>query len=651
MRKMITDKARKGHALVTALGITAVALVMLVSTASAEAIAGGGPFAYITNSASNNVSVIDTVTNNVTATVDVGSLPFGVAASPDGIKVYVANYLSNNVSVIDTATNTVTDTVNVGSLPFGIAVNPQGTRVYVANYLNNTVSVICTAADTVIATVDVGRGPWEVAVSPDGKKVYVTNFNNNNISVIDTATNTVITSINVGSLPFGVAVNPDGKKVYVTNADSNTVSVIDTAMSTVIATVNVGIGPWGVAVCPDGSKVYVANSDSNNVSVIDTTTNTVTATVNVGNLPCGIAVNPQGTKVYVANSNSNNVSVIDTATNTITATVNVGRLPVAFGQFIGPILVLPVANFSANVTSGYVPLTVQFNDSSKNISGWNWDFGDGFNSTEQNPMHNYSAAGNYIVNLTVSNVNGTDSKLATIDVQKSTPLITWSKPADIIYGTSLNSTQLNASGSVPGTFVYTPNNGNLLSTGTQTLHVDFTPNDTVNYSTASKNVSINVLKSTPTITWSKPADMTYGTPLCSAQLNASASVPGNFAYDPAAGTVLNEGIQTLRVVFTPTDATNCTTASKNVSINVLPVAAFSASPTSGAVPLTVLFTDKSAGSPNSWSWNFGDKSTSINENPIHTYSKAGTYTVNLTVKNAAGSNTKTISKYISVSRK
>ncbi len=77
------------------------------------------------------------------------------------------------------------------------------------------------------------------------------------------------------------------------------------------------------------------------------------------------------------------------------------------GKFIGTLQVtgtvtepvLPVANFSSNVTSGYAPLSVQFTDLSKNATGWNWNFGDGANSTEQNPIHTYSTAGNYTVTL------------------------------------------------------------------------------------------------------------------------------------------------------------------------------------------------------------------------------------------------------------
>jgi beta propeller repeat protein len=67
-----------------------------------------------------------------------------------------------------------------------------------------------------------------------------------------------------------------------------------------------------------------------------------------------------------------------------------------------------------------------------------------------------------------------------------------------------------------------------------------------------------------------------------------------------------------------------------------PVAVFSASPTSGNAPMKVNFTDKSTGSPTSWNWNFGDGANSTQQNPEHTYSTEGNYTVNLTVCKADG---------------
>ena len=74
---------------------------------------------------------------------------------------------------------------------------------------------------------------------------------------------------------------------------------------------------------------------------------------------------------------------------------------------------------------------------------------------------------------------------------------------------------------------------------------------------------------TPVITWTNPAAITYGSPLSGVQLNATANVPGTFAYGPAAGTVLNAGNgQSLNVTFTPSDTQNYTTAMKTVLINV-----------------------------------------------------------------------------------
>jgi len=122
----------------------------------------------------------------------------------------------------------VTATVPVGSSPYGVAVNPMGTKVYVENWGSDNISVIDTTTNTITATVTVGEYPTVGAVSPDGSKVYVTNRGEKgNVSVIDTATNTVTARVPVGNGPEGIAVSSDGKKVYVTNFLSDTVSVIE----------------------------------------------------------------------------------------------------------------------------------------------------------------------------------------------------------------------------------------------------------------------------------------------------------------------------------------------------------------------------------------------------------------------------------------
>ena len=77
-------------------------------------------------------------------------------------------------------------------------------------------------------------------------------------------------------------------------------------------------------------------------------------------------------------------------------------------------------------------------------------------------------------------------------IGKPAPIIAWNNPPDIVYGTPLSNTQLDATASVPGTFVYTPAAGTVLGVGTQTLTAFFTPTDNIDYTTTSANVSINV---------------------------------------------------------------------------------------------------------------------------------------------------------------
>ena len=164
--------------------------------------------------------------------------------------------------------------------------------------------------------------------------------------------------------------------------------------------------------------------------------------------------------------------------------------------------------------------------------------------------------------------NSSATKTVQLVVNQATPTITWATPAGITYGTALSAAQLNASASVPGTFVYTPAIGSVPAAGTDTLTVTFTPTDSTNYSTATATVQLAVSQTTPTITWSNPASITYGTALSATQLNATASVPGTLVYTPAAGSIPAAGNDTLSVTFTPTDTTDYTTATKTVTLTV-----------------------------------------------------------------------------------
>ena len=149
-----------------------------------------------------------------------------------------------------------------------------------------------------------------------------------------------------------------------------------------------------------------------------------------------------------------------------------------------------------------------------------------------------------------------------------TPPVTWAAPVPIAYGTPLGAAQLNATSTLAGTFTYSPAAGTLLAAGTHTLTATFTPADTTRWTERVETRTIVVNKATPAITWPTPAGIVYGTTLGAAQLNASTSVDGTFAYSPAAGTVLNAGSHTLSVTFTPADTANYTTATASVTLNV-----------------------------------------------------------------------------------
>ena len=233
----------------------------------------------------------------------------------------------------------------------------------------------------------------------------------------------------------------------------------------------------------------------------------------------------------------------------------------------------PVASFT-HACNG---LTCSFNASATDPDGtihsYLWAFSDGSGGSGATAIRQFAAAGTYAVTLTVFDNSGeTAVTNVTFEVNKTTPVISWSAPSAITYGTALSATQLNAGANVPGTFAYGPASGTVLGAGSQTLAVTFTPSDATHYATAAANVTLEVNKATPVITWSPPSAITYGAALTGTQLNASANMPGTFAYSPDAGTVLGAGSQMLSVTFTPADVSNYNGAAAGNSIVVAKIA-------------------------------------------------------------------------------
>jgi ELWxxDGT repeat protein len=110
----------------------------------------------------------------------------------------------------------------------------------------------------------------------------------------------------------------------------------------------------------------------------------------------------------------------------------------------------------------------------------------------------------------------------TLTISKATPILDWFNPAGVTYGTPLSRAQLDATGSVPGTYTYTPDAGTILKAGAgQILSVSFTPTDTVDYEVTSATVTITVARAPVTLTVSAPSGSYDGAPFTATALIVS----------------------------------------------------------------------------------------------------------------------------------
>ncbi len=309
-------------------------LLLWPSPQAARAQSIGNGMAYVTNYSSGTVSVIDTASNTVTATLAVGSGPERVAFTPDGSKAYVTNSLSNTVSVIDTSTNMVVATIPVGSSPAGEDISPDGTKVYVAT--TGAVWIVDTASDTVSGTFPVVGGnpgsPVNLAFTPDGSAVWVNGGCGNCITIFsypgNTSTGTVADVIgNAERLDF----LPDGSFAYANNGcgGCGNLQRISTASSSVVGTYSFGGFGNGLVVTPDGTSVYAGTQGGGNrILRFDPPSLSVTGSIPVDGPPEGFAMTPDGQRLYAAIvTTPGHVAVVDTATSAVAATIPVGDNP------------------------------------------------------------------------------------------------------------------------------------------------------------------------------------------------------------------------------------------------------------------------------------------------------------------------------------
>src|SRR5258708_4055277 len=359
MTKMTSKQAFRG-------GLTALAGILLCTVSFSLAAAQQSKLRIVqTNSAGDNIHIIDAATNKVVGEIKGIEAPHGVATAPDGSRIYISEQATNSVTVVDGKTLQVTKRIPLSGNPNLIDLTPDGRWLYVAIALtyddvsefpqikanaSGGVDVIDTASLANVKTIPLRGGVHDLNVTPDGKYVIVGNSRGakppaNVMSVVDTRTNEIAWTLPMSPAPSPMALtkNPDGStdKIYAQNGSLNGFAVLDFA--TRVSTNQIKLpdiapdkqnpfgGPaasHGIAVTSD-QKTLLVNSRLNSAlyaySLPDLK---LLGGVTLGGKGAGwLTITPDDQTAYVANEHTNNVSVIDIKSLKEIALIPVGYAP------------------------------------------------------------------------------------------------------------------------------------------------------------------------------------------------------------------------------------------------------------------------------------------------------------------------------------
>jgi len=329
------------------------------------------------------------------------------------------------------------------------------------------------------------------------------------------------------------------------------------------------------------------------------------------------------------------------------------------------VLLAPEASFHASITMACAGVTFNFTDDSTGAcDGWYWDFGDGSNSTDQNPSHAYASAANYTVSLTVSNCccQDTETKIDYITVLPQPQADFHANITTACAGVTINFTDDSTGvcdswywdfGDGSNSTIQSPSHA-YTSAGNYTVlvHVsnawcedeetktdyitvlplpeaDFHASDT----SPSVNVEIDFLDDSSGTYDSWYWDFGDGTNSTVQSPSHTYTIVGNYT-----------------VSLTISNGCGSDTETKVNYIEVLPLpeADFHANNTTVCANVTIGFFDDSTGTYDSWYWDFGDGSSSTVQNPSHAYTNAGSYTVSLNISGGYGEDAETKADYITI---
>jgi YVTN family beta-propeller protein len=299
-----------------------------------------------TNSAGDNVHVIDPATNKVVGEITGIEVSHGAAGAPDGTRIYVSNEADSTLDVVDAKTLKVTKKIPLSGHPNNIAIRPDGKRLYVAIVqAPGAVDVIDTVSLTKDKTVPTKGGVHNTYVTPDGKYAIAGSIVGKNITAIDTKTDEVawVLDFDLGIRPMAFEKNADGstKRIFAQLSEFNGFAVVDFATHKEVSRVTLppltagrtevkvgGNASHGMAVTADGTTLIVnsrLNSAVYSYSLPDLKLKGTTEIQGID--PNWVTLTPDGKMAYVAIAGSNFVSAIDIKSMKEVAHIPVGEVP------------------------------------------------------------------------------------------------------------------------------------------------------------------------------------------------------------------------------------------------------------------------------------------------------------------------------------
>lgn len=299
-----------------------------------------------TNSAGDNVHVIDAATNKVLGVIDGIEVNHGAAVAPDGTRIYISNESMSTLDIVDGKTLKVIKQVPLSGHPNNLAVAKDGKRVYVGIIqAPGGVDVIDTTSMKVLKTLPTKGSIHNAYVTPDGKYVVAGSIQGKTINVFDAATDAPAWTLELdqGIRPMTFSTNPDGstKWVFAQLSGFNGFAVVDFATHKEInrvknpdlppgrSTVPEGADPsHGMAVTADGKTLVVCSRLNNALYTYSLPDLKNIGTVFLGGKGAAwVTLTPDGKTAYVSNAVTDDVSVIDVASMKEVTRIAVGYVP------------------------------------------------------------------------------------------------------------------------------------------------------------------------------------------------------------------------------------------------------------------------------------------------------------------------------------